>query len=98
MVLSKQDDSAQEFSLPQNYPNPINKSATTFPFTITQTCDVSLKVYTVKGEELANLLSKKLTPGKYHVEWKEIPLASGVYFYKLEAGDLEVTRKFIIIN
>ena len=48
---------------------------------------ITLKIYNVLGQEVTTLVSKKLTPGEYEYSWDASQLASGIYFYKLEAGD-----------
>lgn len=74
------------FELLQNFPNPFNP-ITTIQFQVPQTCDVSLKIYNILGELVATLISKRLTAGKYTFEWDASNMASGLYLYRLEAGD-----------
>jgi hypothetical protein len=85
------------FSLEQNYPNPFNPS-TTIQFSIPLSCHVTLKVYNTFGQEVATLLAKNLIAGKYKVKWNAWDLASGVYFYHLDAGSFVETRKLTLLR
>jgi predicted GH43/DUF377 family glycosyl hydrolase len=76
----------QRFILHQNYPNPFNPS-TTIEFDLPKTSEVSLKIFNIHGEEVATLVSDRLTAGNYTYEWDASNLASGVYLYRLQAGD-----------
>jgi hypothetical protein len=59
---------------------------------------VSLKVYNILGEEVATLVSERLTAGKYKYDWDASGLASGVYLYRLQAGDYIQTRKMVLLR
>lgn len=74
------------FALGQNYPNPFNPS-TTIEFTLPQSAFVTLKVYNLLGEEVAALVSEQRMAGIHKINWDARGLASGVYLYRLEAGD-----------
>lgn len=85
-----------DYNLSQNYPNPFNPS-TTISFSIPKASFVTLKVYDALGQEVASILSKDLQPGNYSEQFTASSrLASGVYFYKLTAGDFSQTKKFIL--
>ena len=73
------------FVLNQNYPNPFNPT-TNIEFSIPKTEFVNLKIYNLLGQEVATLVSDKLTPGKYKYTWDASDFASGIYFYKIEIG------------
>jgi hypothetical protein len=86
------------FKLYQNYPNPFNPT-TTVEFDLSRTEFVTLKIYNILGEEVATLVSKKLTAGNYKYEWDAGSLASGIYFYHLEAGkDFRKTKKLVLLK
>jgi len=91
------DNIPKVFSLKQNYPNPFNPT-TTIEFSLPHTEQVTLKIYNILGEEVAALVSEKLPAGKYKYEWDARGLASGMYFYKLEAGDFVQTKKMLLIR
>jgi hypothetical protein len=84
-----------EFELLQNYPNPFNPS-TTIQFSLLRSGYVTLKVYNTLGKEVATLAAKNLPAGKHQATWNASGLADGVYFYRLQAGDLAQTKKLII--
>ena len=87
----------KEFHLNQNYPNPFNPS-TTIQFDLPKTGQVTLKVFNVLGEELATLVSNRLPAGSYSYEWDASSLASGVYLYRLQAGNYVKTRKMVMMK
>ena len=85
------------FNLNQNYPNPFN-SSTTIQFSLPHTSFVTLKVYNILGEEVSTLVTEELAGGKCNVEWNAGGLVSGVYYYRLQAGQLVEIRKFILLK
>jgi hypothetical protein len=85
------------YELMQNYPNPFNP-ATTIRFSIPKTGFVSLKVYDVLGNEIAELVNENLNPGSYKVSWNAGGFASGVYFYKLITNDFVSVKKMILVK
>lgn len=85
------------FVLYQNYPNPFNP-VTNLEFRISDFGFVSLKVYDVMGREVAVLVNEKKQPGEYTVQWDAHEFASGVYTYKLIAGDLVQSRKMLLLK
>ena len=86
-----------EFMLNQNYPNPFNPS-TTISFALPRASYVTLKVFNLKGEEVANLVSKQLPAGRHQTQWNAGGFASGVYFYRLQADDFFETQKLILLR
>lgn len=87
----------QNFALSQNYPNPFNPS-TTIEFDLPKTSEVSLKVFNILGEEVATLVSDRLSAGSYFYEWDASGLASGIYLYRLQASDYVETRKMVLMR
>ena len=85
----------EKFSLSQNYPNPFNP-ATTIKFSIPKGNFVEIKLYNILGKEIQNLLSEPLEAGKYSVDFNARALPSGIYFYKITAGDFTDTKKMIL--
>jgi hypothetical protein len=89
----------ETFYLYQNYPNPFNPT-TNFEFHIADFRFVSLKVYDVLGREVVTLINEEKPPGKYKINFNadRIILSSGVYFYKLSAGEFKDTKKMILLE
>lgn len=86
-----------EFSLYQNYPNPFNPS-TTIKYSIPSSEFVTLKVFDVLGNEVAVLVDEFRPAGRYEATFDAGNLASGIYLYKLQAGDYIQTKKMILIR
>ena len=86
-----------EYRLIQNYPNPFNPN-TSILFDIPKQSQAILKVYDVTGRETAVLVNELLRPGSYKVELNAGNLSSGVYFYKLDAGNYIQTRKMVLLK
>ncbi|MCO6473803.1 MAG: T9SS type A sorting domain-containing protein, partial [Melioribacteraceae bacterium] len=86
-----------EFVLSQNYPNPFNPS-TVISYQLSENSKVSLKIYDVLGREIATIVNKQLQPGEYEVEFNAEDLSSGVYYYRLEAGSYNHTKKMILLR
>jgi hypothetical protein len=85
------------FSLEQNYPNPFNPS-TRINYQISKDDFVTLKVYDIIGNEVATLINKEQSAGKYSVDFNAANLPSGVYLYRLQVGELVQTRKMTLIK
>lgn len=85
------------FGLKQNYPNPFNPT-TTIEFTIPITSYVSLKIYNVQGQEIANLVEENLSPGEYRKKFDSKNLSSGLYFYVLNSNAINISKKMIILK
>jgi len=85
------------YRLYQNYPNPFNPS-TTISYSISEIEFVTLKVYDVLGNEITTLVNEEKPIGNYQVEFDATNLASGIYFYRLRAGDFIKTKKMILMK
>jgi hypothetical protein len=83
------------FSLEQNYPNPFNPSST-IRFDIPTSSYVELKVYDILGKEVATLVNEELESGSYETIFDGTGLSSGVYFYRIKAGDFVQTKKLLL--
>jgi len=97
-----------KFYLSQNYPNPFNPT-TTIEYSIPKVIEssdklnnpfpfVTLKIYDILGNEVAVLVNKKQPAGNYYVEFNARNLPSGIYFYRLKAGDFTLTKKMVLIK
>ena len=83
--------------LNQNYPNPFNPS-TKIRYSIPTEAVVKLKVYSAIGELVAELVNQSQSAGTYETEFSAAKLTSGIYFYKLQAGDFVETKKMILLK
>ena len=96
-----EDDLASQiptkFEISQNYPNPFNPT-TTIQFGIPENSFVSLKIYNVLGKEIATVLNEDKSIGSYEVDFNAINLPSGIYFYRIEAGNFVETKKMILLK
>ena len=86
-----------QFRLYQNYPNPFNPN-TVIRYSLIENRFVILKVYDVIGKEVMTLVNEKLNPGNYKIEFDGSNLTSGVYFYKLTAGEFTETKRMMIFK
>jgi hypothetical protein len=87
----------REFALSQNYPNPFNPS-TTIRFELPRALRVNLDVYNTLGQEVAKLLDEERPAGAYEVSFNAKGLASGVYFYRIRAGEFVATKKLLLVK
>ena len=85
------------YKLNQNYPNPFNPT-TNIEYTIPSESFVELKVYDVLGKEVSVLVSGQVNAGFYEIEFDATTLPSGIYFYKLQAGDFVETKKMVLVK
>jgi photosystem II stability/assembly factor-like uncharacterized protein len=86
-----------QFILYQNYPNPFNPT-TVISYQIPVSGNVNLKVYDLLGREVVVLVDENKPAGKYEVEFDASQISSGVYYYKLTAGDFIQTNKMVLIR
>lgn len=85
------------FSLQQNYPNPFNP-VTTIRYSLATPEHVSLRVYDILGRQVATLIDEKQNAGAYEVPFNASSVASGVYFYRIEAGSFIQTKSMVLIK
>ncbi len=87
-----------KFNLSQNYPNPFNPS-TTIEFSLNKESQVSLKIYSITGELVEDLInSSTLASGNYKVKFDASKLASGTYIYTLKNGAQQISKKMILLK
>lgn len=85
------------YTLSQNYPNPFNPT-TNINYAVPQNGYVTLKVYNVLGQEVATLFSGVRHPGNYEATFDGSRFASGVYFYRLQAGNVSIIKKLVLMK
>lgn len=87
----------KNFSLNQNYPNPFNAS-TLIDYSLPVESNVILKIYDLTGRQLGEIINSRQPAGDYRINFEGGNLASGVYFYKIEAGDFVKIRKMVLLK
>jgi hypothetical protein len=85
-----------EFALKQNYPNPFNPT-TNISFSLPEAGKAELTIYNINGQKVAGFAGD-YDAGRHNVEWDATDLASGVYFYKLVAGNFSDTKKMVLLK
>lgn len=98
--LDADEESAElpsTYSLNQNYPNPFNP-ITTIEYTLPENCEVNLSVYNLMGQKVATLVDSPQKAGFRSVSWNASEYSSGLYFYRLAAGDKKITRKMALVK
>jgi hypothetical protein len=96
-VATSSESIPMEYALSQNYPNPFNPT-TTINFALPKSGNVSLIVYDVLGRAVANLVNGNLNAGQHTVKFDASKLSSGVYFYRLSAGDFVSVKKLMLLK
>lgn len=91
------DGIEKDFTLHQNYPNPFNP-ITSIEYQVAGSENVTLKVYDLLGREVELLVDKVHSPGTYKIKFDASELPSGVYFYRMRAGNFTQTRKMMVIK
>jgi hypothetical protein len=86
-----------EFSLSQNYPNPFNP-VTKIKFSLPESSIAKFVVYDALGREVESLVNEELSAGSYKIDWNAAKYSSGIYFYKLIAGNFTETKKMLMIK
>ena len=91
------NESVSEYYLSSSFPNPFNSSST-IKYYIPSTSQVIIKIFNTLGEEIETLVDEVKPTGTYQVTWNAKDLTSGVYFYRLQAGDFVQTSKMILLK
>lgn len=86
-----------EYALKQNYPNPFNP-VTNIQFSIVDRQLTTVKVYDILGREVTTLVNEVKGPGTYTAQFDGSSLASGIYFYRLQAGDFTQTKRLVLLK
>ncbi len=96
-IFSDYGNIVSNYNLSQNYPNPFNP-VTTIKYQIPHRSYVSLKIYDILGNEVADLVNEEQDVGCYNVEFNAAKHSSGVYFYQLKAGSYVERKKMILLK
>ena len=86
-----------DFGLSQNYPNPFNP-VTTIDYTLAEDSRVELKMYNLLGQVIAVLVDSDQKAGYYQVQWDGSDMTSGVYFYRITAGEFTATKRMVLMK
>jgi hypothetical protein len=86
-----------DFKLEQNYPNPFNPT-TIINYSVPKSCFVTIIVYDTMGREIEKLVNEEKGVGNYNIKFNASKLASGIYFYTIQAGDFKETKKLILLK
>jgi tricorn protease-like protein len=97
VAVNEESNIPGHFVLEQNYPNPFNPT-TSIEYSVVSNEYVSLKVYDLLGNEIADLVNEKKEAGKYNVTFDASEFASGVYIYRLTSGSINLSKKMILIK
>lgn len=92
-----QNEIPVSYSLLQNFPNPFNPS-TSIIYTLPKNDNVSIKIYDVLGNAIVILVNEYKNVGKYKIEYDGSSLTSGVYYYRMQAGNYSQSRKFLLLK
>jgi len=95
--VQESDEIVLSYALEQNYPNPFNPS-TMIKYSIPELSYVTIKVYDVLGRKVTTLVNEEKPAGNYEIDYNESRLASGIYFYRIKAGDFIQTKKMVLIK
>jgi hypothetical protein len=87
----------QEFSVAQNYPNPFN-ARTSISFALPEQSDVRIEVFNLLGQKTATIAEGLFPAGNHTVTWDASDVASGVYYYKLTAGDFSAIKMMTLLK
>ena len=87
----------KSYRLEQNYPNPFNPT-TRIEYTIPHGGQVSLQVFNMLGQKVAGLVNEYQRAGKYNIAWNASDVPSGVYFYRIQSGVFNQTKKMLLVK
>ncbi len=87
----------ERFALEQNYPNPFNPT-TRIQYSVAESGPVLLTIYNVMGQQVATLIDGAKSAGTYRISWDAGQMASGIYYYRLQAGNQILTRQMTLIK
>ncbi len=96
-IIDGRSEFQSMYALNENYPNPFNPS-TTIRFQLPKSSMTSLKIFNALGQAIATLVEGQREAGLHQVQWNAMDIASGVYFYRLQAGGFVDTKKMILLH
>jgi hypothetical protein len=96
-AIDEEVDIPDGISISRVYPNPFN-SSTTIRFTLPESQNMKLSIYDLLGRQVETLVDEEMQAGRHQVVWDASEYSSGVYFYRIEAGDFAETKKMILLK
>jgi hypothetical protein len=96
-LITDENEIDFNYRLDQNFPNPFNPS-TKIKYSVPQSSQVVIKVFDVLGNEIESLVSEEKSAGTYEITWYAEKLTSGIYFYRLQAGNFVETKKMVLMK
>jgi hypothetical protein len=96
-VIEETVSGPNNFELSQNYPNPFNPS-TKINYSVSQKSDVQIIIYDILGNKVKELINREVEAGNYTAEFNAANLSSGIYFYRLQAGNFVDTKKMTLLK
>lgn len=95
--VANNEENISSLPLTQNYPNPFNP-VTKIRFFLSNTSNVTLKIYDVLGHHIETLVDNRITAGQHEVEWNATGIASGVYLYQLQTDRFIESKKLLVLK
>ena len=96
-IDDKLSSQIENYNLFQNFPNPFNP-LTNISYSLPHSGNIRLIIYNLLGEEIAHLVEGRQSAGYHSISWNASNVASGIYFYRLQAGDFVQTRKMVLLK
>ncbi len=101
-VKSSDENKPLEFSLSQNYPNPFNP-VTNFQFSLSKSSRIKIEIFNIIGQKVKVLVDEEMKPGVYVADWNSTDeegkqVSSGIYFYRMQAGDFSDIKKMVLMK
>lgn len=97
VLVQENGSTVNDYNLKQNYPNPFNP-VTSIKFSIPVKSFVKIKIYSITGSVVATPVNENLSAGEYKFNFNGSGLSSGIYFYKIEAGNYTQVRKMVLMK
>ena len=97
MAIQNTRELPRLYSLHQNYPNPSNSMTTIF-YELPKSSLVRLKIYDINGRLIETLVNENKNAGYYSVNWNLRDVSSGIYFYKIDAGEFTSVKKCLVVK
>jgi len=96
-IGENQSNIPKEYALQQNFPNPFNPT-TTISYQLPKSSFVKLAVYDINGRLVETLVNEQKNVGYYSINWNAVNISSGIYIYKIEAGEFSNVKKCLIVK